>query len=158
MILTPATVEDTIEQNVQTVANQLRIQVRSALRYFDACAVADSFAQSVREVEGSGTDEEAGQAFLPPQGNPELALIPAGVPDALAQTGGDLYAVIINVAALSHGLGLRHVMQQLAECVPGDRGPLQDRHRRALVAQADRQYAHRSSSCPSATPASGADG
>ncbi|WP_234340519.1 hypothetical protein VM636_30190 [Streptomyces sp. SCSIO 75703] len=35
---------------------------------------------------------------MPPIDNPELALVLAGVPDSLAQTGGDLYAVIINVA------------------------------------------------------------
>ncbi|WP_327248757.1 hypothetical protein [Streptomyces sp. NBC_01320] len=35
---------------------------------------------------------------MPPIDNPELALVLAGVPDSLAQTGGDLYAAIINVA------------------------------------------------------------
>ncbi|MGY3676427.1 hypothetical protein ACVWXU_000050 [Streptomyces sp. TE33382] len=35
---------------------------------------------------------------MPPIDNPELALVLVGVPDSLAQTGGDLYAVIINVA------------------------------------------------------------
>ncbi|MGW1170589.1 hypothetical protein [Streptomyces sp. NPDC002550] len=120
--LTPATVEDTIEQNVQAVANQLRIQVRSAWRYFDASALADSLAQSVREFEDSGTNEEAGQAPLPPQGNPELALILAGVPDALAQTGGDLYAVIINVAVNAWMAGHIHGEDGCAGC-DGSRGP-----------------------------------
>ncbi|MFE5098141.1 hypothetical protein ACFRCI_50030 [Streptomyces sp. NPDC056638] len=41
---------------------------------------------------------EAPEAPMPPLGSPELALALAGVPDSLAQTGGDLYAVIINVA------------------------------------------------------------
>ncbi|WP_370270502.1 hypothetical protein [Streptomyces sp. V4I8] len=89
--LTPATVEDTIERNVQAVAAQLGIQVRSAWRYFDAAALADTVAQSVREFEDSSPDVEVGQAPMPPRDNPELALILAGVPDALAQTGGDLY-------------------------------------------------------------------
>ena len=35
---------------------------------------------------------------MPPLGNPELALVLAGVPDSLVQTGGDLYAVIVDVA------------------------------------------------------------
>ncbi|MGQ7753670.1 DUF7019 family protein [Streptomyces sp. WC2508] len=35
---------------------------------------------------------------MPPIDNPELALVLAGVPDSLAQSGGDLYATIINVA------------------------------------------------------------
>ncbi|WP_238432054.1 hypothetical protein [Streptomyces cavernae] len=46
--LTPATVEDTIERNVHAVADQLGIQVRSAWRYFDASALANSVAQSVQ--------------------------------------------------------------------------------------------------------------
>ncbi|MEU3707972.1 hypothetical protein ACIOML_29730 [Streptomyces anulatus] len=36
---------------------------------------------------------------MPPIDNPGIALVLAGVPDSPAQTGGDLYAVIINVAA-----------------------------------------------------------
>lgn len=33
-----------------------------------------------------------------PVGNPELALLLAGIPDSLEETGGDLYQVLINVA------------------------------------------------------------
>ncbi|MFJ8113097.1 hypothetical protein [Streptomyces sp. NPDC096132] len=84
--------------SVSHTGAELRIQVRSAWRYFDASALADSLAQSVREFEDSSPDEGVGQAPLPPRDNPELALILADVPDALAQTGGDLYAVILNVA------------------------------------------------------------
>ncbi|MFB8085912.1 hypothetical protein [Streptomyces sp. NPDC055992] len=35
---------------------------------------------------------------MPPLDNAELALVLAGVPDSLALTGGDLYAIIANVA------------------------------------------------------------
>jgi hypothetical protein len=67
--LTPATVEDTIERNVQAVANQLGIQVRSTWRYFDASALADNLAQSVREFEDNNTNDGVGQAPLPPRDN-----------------------------------------------------------------------------------------
>jgi hypothetical protein len=120
--LTPATVEDTIERNVQAVANQLGIQVRSAWRYFDAPALADNIAQSVRELEDSSPDDGAGQAPLPPRDNPELALILAGVPDALAQTGGDLYAVILNVAVNAWMAGHLHGEDGCEGC-DGNRGP-----------------------------------
>ncbi|MFC7261475.1 hypothetical protein [Streptomyces lutosisoli] len=96
--LGPATVADTIERNISAVADRLRIQVRSAWRYFDAAALADSLAESTREFEESSSEGDVGRAPLPPLDNPELALILASVPDALAQTGGDLYAVILNVA------------------------------------------------------------
>ncbi|OEJ23070.1 hypothetical protein AR457_38455 [Streptomyces agglomeratus] len=96
--LGPATVADTIEQSMSTVAERLGIQVRSAWRYFDAAALAERLAQSERDVQDSGDPEQIGQAPLPPLDNPELALILAGVPDALARSGGDLYAVILNVA------------------------------------------------------------
>ncbi|MFF5106487.1 hypothetical protein, partial [Streptomyces sp. NPDC000134] len=96
--LAPATVEDTIEKQITTVAERLGIQVRSAWRYFDASVTADRLAQSVASYEDSSSEKGVGQAPMPPIGNPELALVLAGVPDSLAQTGGDLYAVIINVA------------------------------------------------------------
>jgi hypothetical protein len=44
------------------VANQLGIQVRSAWRYFDASARADSLAQSLREFEDSSPDEAVNAA------------------------------------------------------------------------------------------------
>ncbi|MEU1439347.1 hypothetical protein ABZ438_35525 [Streptomyces sp. NPDC005786] len=94
----PSSVEDLIEKNMNAVAERLRIQVRSAWRYFDAAALADRLADGVRSYEEAGREEEAGQAPMPPVDNPELALVLAGVPDSLARSGGDLYAVIINVA------------------------------------------------------------
>lgn len=120
--LAPATVEDIIERNVQAVATQLGIQVRSAWRYFDASVLADSLAQSVREFEASSPDGGVGQAPLPPQVNPELALILAGVPDALAQSGGDLYAVILNVAVNAWMAGHLHGEDGCEGC-DGSRGP-----------------------------------
>ncbi|MCC5481067.1 hypothetical protein [Streptomyces barringtoniae] len=67
--LTPATVEDTIEQNVQAVANQLRIHVRSAWRYFDASALADSLTQSVRELK-TGPTKRSGKLPCHPRATP----------------------------------------------------------------------------------------
>ncbi|MFJ2008392.1 hypothetical protein [Streptomyces chartreusis] len=120
--LTSATVEDTIERNVQAVAAQLGIQVRSAWRYFDAAALADTIADSVQEFEASSSDKEAGQAPMPPRDNPELTLILAGVPDGLAQTGGDLYAVILNVAVNAWMAGHLHGEDGCEGC-EGSRGP-----------------------------------
>ncbi|MGX1114669.1 hypothetical protein RKD37_000032 [Streptomyces ambofaciens] len=120
--LTPATVEDTIERNVRAVADQLGIQARSAWRYFDAAALADTIAHSVKELEDSSADDRAGQAPMPPKDNPELALILAGVPDALAQTGGDLYAVILNVAVNAWTAGHIHGEDGCEGC-EGGRGP-----------------------------------
>ncbi|MGW5128973.1 hypothetical protein ACWEQ7_34025 [Streptomyces sp. NPDC004069] len=48
--------------------------------------------------EESSNEKGVGQPPMPPIDNPELALVLAGVPDSLTQTGGNLYAVIINVA------------------------------------------------------------
>ncbi|MGW0954254.1 hypothetical protein [Streptomyces sp. NPDC002545] len=48
--------------------------------------------------EESSNEKGVGQVPMPPIDNPELALVLAGVPDSPAQTGSDLYAVIINVA------------------------------------------------------------
>ncbi|MGJ5763179.1 hypothetical protein [Streptomyces galbus] len=96
--LAPATVQDTIERQITTVAQRLRIQVRSAWRYFDASLTADRLAQSAASYEGSSSEKDVGQAPMPPLDNPELAVVLAGVPDSLARSGGDLYAVIINVA------------------------------------------------------------
>ncbi|MEU9298702.1 hypothetical protein [Streptomyces sp. NPDC048266] len=62
-----------------------------------------------------------GQAPMPPVGNPELALVLAGVPDSLAQTGGDLYAAIINVAVNAWRAGHIHGEDSCTGC--GERGP-----------------------------------
>ncbi|MFB6984649.1 hypothetical protein ACNPQN_39120 [Streptomyces sp. NPDC056297] len=93
----PGTVADTIERNVTAVATQMGIQVRSAWRYFSAAGLAKSIAAQ-REQKNESGQEGIGQAPLPPLGNPELAVILAGVPDSLAENGGDLYAVLLNVA------------------------------------------------------------
>ncbi|MGW5259098.1 hypothetical protein ACWERW_40620 [Streptomyces sp. NPDC004012] len=116
--LAPSTVEDTIEKNINAVAAQLRIQVRSAWRYFDASALADS----AHAFEESSAAEEAEHAPMPQVGNPELALILAGVPDALAQTGGDLYGVIVNVAVNAWMAGHIHAEDGCTGC-DGSRGP-----------------------------------
>ncbi|MFI2031822.1 hypothetical protein [Streptomyces buecherae] len=120
--LAPATVEDAIEQRITATAQQLRIQVRSAWRYFDASRMADRLAQSLASYEENGSAKDAGQAPMPPIDNPELALVLAGVPDSLAQTGGDLYAVIVNVAVNAWMAGHIHGEDGCTGC-EGNRGP-----------------------------------
>ncbi|MFC8014323.1 hypothetical protein [Streptomyces cinereoruber] len=39
---------------------------------------------------------------MPPVDNPELALILGGIPDALEESGGDLYSVIVNAWMAGH--------------------------------------------------------
>ncbi|MFF2146633.1 hypothetical protein [Kitasatospora sp. NPDC058190] len=118
----PGTVEDTIERNMTTVAEQLGIQVRSAWRYFDATRLADIIAQQQKDFKASSDARGAGQAPMPPVNNPELALILAGVPDSLTETGGDLYSVIINVAVNAWTAGHIHGEDGCPGC-EGSRGP-----------------------------------
>ncbi|WP_394425616.1 hypothetical protein [Streptomyces sp. SGAir0957] len=120
--LAPATVEDTIVKNMTMVAERLGIQVRSAWRYFDAAAMAEGLARSRSSFEESSSEMDVGQAPMPPIDNPELALVLAGVPDSLAQTGGDLYAVIINVAVNAWMAGHIHGEDGCTGC-EGSRGP-----------------------------------
>ncbi|MGX1117241.1 hypothetical protein RKD37_002604 [Streptomyces ambofaciens] len=122
VILAPATVEDTIEKQITTVSERLGIQVRSSWRYFDASVTADRLAQSVASYEESSSEKGVGQAPMPPLDNPELALVLAGVPDSLAQSGGDLYAVIINVAVNAWMAGHIHGEDGCTGC-DGSRGP-----------------------------------
>ncbi|GGY20169.1 hypothetical protein GCM10010358_83220 [Streptomyces minutiscleroticus] len=126
----PATVADTIEKNIGTVAEQWGIQVRSAWRYFDPVAFADRLASNVRAFEESSAERGAGQPPMPPVGNPELAVILAGVPDSLAQTGGDLYGVIVNVAVNAWMAGHIHGEDGCTGCEES-RGPAgHDWHKR----------------------------
>ncbi|MFC9607401.1 hypothetical protein ACFTTN_28605 [Streptomyces niveus] len=104
------------------MSEQLRIQVRSSWRYFDASVTAEQLAQSVSSFEESSSEKDAGQATMPPIDNPELALVLAGVPDSLTQTGGDLYAVIINVAVNAWMAGHIHGEDGCTGC-DGNRGP-----------------------------------
>ena len=119
--LAPATVADTIEKQITTVSERLGIQVRSAWRYFNASVTADQLAQSLASYEESSSEKGVGQAPMPPIDNPELALVLAGVPDSLAQTGGDLYAVIINVAVNAWMAGHIHGEDGCSGC-DGSRG------------------------------------
>ncbi|MFD3557963.1 hypothetical protein ACFWWA_38590 [Streptomyces goshikiensis] len=96
--LRPGTVADTIERNIRAVAAQLEIQERSAWRYFDPSGLAASIAQQRQAAEDSSAPGQVGRAPMPPVDNPELALILGGVPDALEESGGDLYSVIVSVA------------------------------------------------------------
>jgi hypothetical protein len=74
--LAPATVQDTIERQITTVAQRLGIQVRSAWRYFDASVTADRLAQAP-----PGVSAPAGGLGSPVPGRPrpgELARVHAG--------------------------------------------------------------------------------
>ncbi|MFF2964846.1 hypothetical protein ACFVT1_39600 [Streptomyces sp. NPDC057963] len=117
----PTTVADTIEQQITTVSERLWIQARSAWRYFDASATADHLAKSQASYEESSSEKGVGQAPVPPIDNPELALVLAGVPDSLAQPGGDLYAVILNVAVNAWVAGHIHGEDGCTGC-DGSRG------------------------------------
>ncbi len=120
--LRPGTVEDVIERNMTAVAAQLGIQVRSAWRYFDPAGLADTLAQQQQDFADSSAENGAGHAPMPPLNNPELALLLAGVPDALVETGGDLYAVILNVAVNAWMAGHIHGEDGCTGC-EGNRGP-----------------------------------
>lgn len=114
----PGAVADVIESNITAVTNRLGIQVRSAWRYFDAAALAQNLAEQRQQYEESGS-ETVGQAPMPPLDNPELALVLAGVPDSLEETGGDLYQVILNVAVNAWMAGHIHGEDDCGGC---DRG------------------------------------
>ncbi|MFJ3213525.1 hypothetical protein [Streptomyces flaveolus] len=79
MTLAPSPVEDTIEKNVNTVAQRLRVQVRSAWRYFDAAALVDCLADNAHAFAEGKSATDTGQAPMLPIDNPERALLLAGV-------------------------------------------------------------------------------
>ncbi|WP_371523235.1 hypothetical protein [Kitasatospora sp. NBC_01300] len=118
----PGAVADIIEANMTEVAARLGIQERSAWRYFDSAGLATAIAQQQREFEESSDSSSVGVAPMPPVDNPELALLLAGVPDSLAQTGGDLYAVMINLAVNAWMAGHIHGEDGCEGC-EGSRGP-----------------------------------
>lgn len=70
--------------------------MQSAWRYFDAAALAGNLAEQVHQLETDTDRKDAGLPPMPPPGNPELAVILAGIPDAPAETGGDLYGVVMS--------------------------------------------------------------
>jgi len=116
----PGTVADTIERNMTAVARQLGIQPRSAWRYFDAAALADTLAaQAAEHADQDGRG--AGRAPMPPVGNPELAVILGGIPDMLAESGGDLYGAFVSVAANAWMAGHIHGEDGCTGCE--NRGP-----------------------------------
>lgn len=118
----PGSVADIIEQNIRGVAQQMGIQERSAWRYFDPAAFADRLAKQRRDFEAGSAERGIGRAPMPPVDNPELALILAGVPNSLAETGGDLYNVIVNVAINAWMAGHIHGEDGCTGCT-GSRGP-----------------------------------
>ncbi len=118
----PGAVADTIEANMAEVASRLGIQQRSAWRYFDAAGLAAAIARQRQEFEQSSEAAGVGAAPLPPVDNPELALLLAGVPDSLAQTGGDLYATVINLVVNAWMAGHIHGEDGCEGC-EGSRGP-----------------------------------
>lgn len=119
----PGTVADTIERNVSGVSDSLGIQVRSVWQYFDAGRLADTITQQRKDREEKEDKEGGvGVAPMPPLGNPELALLLAGVPDSLTETGGDLYSVLLNVAANAWMAGHIHGEDGCTGC-EASRGP-----------------------------------
>ncbi|MBG7704802.1 hypothetical protein HCJ76_43770 [Streptomyces sp. MC1] len=72
--------------------------------------------------EESSNEKGVGQAPVPPIDTPELALVLVGVPDSLAQTGMDLYAVIISLAVNAWMAGHMHGEDGCTGC-DGSRGP-----------------------------------
>ncbi|MFF3343582.1 hypothetical protein [Streptomyces flavidovirens] len=70
--LAPSTVEDTIEKNINTVAERLGIQVRSAWRYFDAAALAERLAHNAHAFEESSSEKgvASGAPGSPTNGRP----------------------------------------------------------------------------------------
>ncbi|MEU1628271.1 hypothetical protein ABZ746_23660 [Streptomyces sp. NPDC020096] len=118
----PGTVADIIERNTRNVADQMGIQERSAWRYFDAARLADSIAKQHRDHEKGSADGGIGKAPMPPVDNPELAVILASVPDSLEQTGGDLYAALVNVAVNAWMAGHIHGEDGCSGC-EDSRGP-----------------------------------
>jgi hypothetical protein len=88
--------EDVVGRDVTSIAERLRIQVCSAWHHSDAAVLADGLAEQARRLEAGAGSGSEGAPPMPLPGNPELALILAGVPDATVETGGDLYGVILN--------------------------------------------------------------
>jgi len=94
----PTAIADQIEQNITAASRQLGIQPASAWRYFEAESFAQAIAAREREERAQlGDGPFVGQAPYPEVGNPEMAVLIAGFPDALAECGGDLHHAIINV-------------------------------------------------------------
>ena len=118
----PGAVADVVEGNMTEVASRLGIQQRSAWRYFDAAGLAEAIARQQKEFEDSSQAGGVGVAPMPPVNNPELAMVLASVPDSLVQTGGDLYAAIINVAVNAWMAGHIHGEDGCEGC-EGSRGP-----------------------------------
>ncbi|MER7191267.1 hypothetical protein [Streptomyces flaveolus] len=92
--------------------------MRSAWRYFGAAVLADRLAGSAQAFTEGSSATDAGQAPMPPIDKPELALVLAG----LAQSGGDLFSVIVNVAVNAWMAGHIHGEGGCTGC-DGSRGP-----------------------------------
>lgn len=103
----PVGVADLIERNITALSLQMKISPAAALKYFDPAALANSLAEVAAGAAASG-ELQLGEAPYPPFGNPELALIMAGIPDLLVQTGGDLFAVFQHVAVTAWMAGHIH--------------------------------------------------
>jgi len=102
-------VGDLIEQNMTAVSMQLGIQAASSWRYFDAEALAEAIAEQARKAKQQhGDDADMGQPPYPEVGNPELAILIAGFPGALASCGGDLHRAVLNLAVNAWQAGHIH--------------------------------------------------
>lgn len=98
-------VGDLIEQNMTALSTQLGIRPASSWRYFDAEALAQAIAE---QAGAAGDGSDLGRPPYPDAGNPELAILIAGFPDALAQSGGDLHRAVLNLAVNAWQAGHIH--------------------------------------------------
>ncbi|MEV0530885.1 hypothetical protein [Kitasatospora sp. NPDC050463] len=119
--LGPNGVADAIEQQATAIAAARGIRKREALTHIDPASLAEAVASVARQREHDGL--VAGEGPFPPVDNPELAMILAGVPDALVESGGDLYSVILNVAVNAWMAGHVHGEDGCSGCdFRGDTG------------------------------------
>ncbi|MGW2397199.1 hypothetical protein ACWCYY_11660 [Kitasatospora sp. NPDC001664] len=119
--LGPNGVADAVEQQATAIARRLGIKKREALAHIAPGPLADSIAAAAREREHA--DLSVGAGPFPPVDNPELAMILADVPDALVESGGDLYSVILNVAVNAWMAGHVHGEDGCSGCdFRGDTG------------------------------------
>ncbi|WP_231978170.1 hypothetical protein [Streptomyces sp. TLI_053] len=84
--------------------------------------MADTIAQQKQEFQGGSEERWVGQAPMPPIDNRELGTDPVERAGCAGETGGDLYAVIMNVAVNSWLAGHIHGEEGCSGC-DGSRGP-----------------------------------
>ncbi|MER6386890.1 hypothetical protein ABT236_00245 [Streptomyces sp. NPDC001523] len=93
------TIADTVRDGMRLMVERLGVQTRSGRKHLGVDGHPDrATARRGRTDEDRTPAWEIGQPPTPPVDNPELAIILAGVPNALEENGGDLYLVVLGVA------------------------------------------------------------